>query len=218
MCNAAKIAAILVAGIGLLHTCESPAHAALSALPKSHVVALPDGQHMIVFLSPVPIAEDEGRTAQLPDGRTVDLREHFPASGCYEIGSHQPIWTAPWDSSDVWRVSADGRYLVCWNIFGDGAYARGGQLDWGIKFYDRGTEIKSYDVAELLDYPALMPFTTGDWHDLWYDDEGDNAVLEGKLFDFRTSTHDRYRFDITTGEIIEEHHMGRYVFPLMIAG
>jgi hypothetical protein len=51
---------------------------------------MPDGWHMLVFLAPIPVNPadvDTGRMATLPDGSHVDLREAFPASGYYQVGS-----------------------------------------------------------------------------------------------------------------------------------
>jgi hypothetical protein len=188
--------------------------AGLSGPPKSRIEPLPDGKHMLVFLAPLPAAEDEGRMAVLPDGKIVDLRETFPASGCYPIGSTKPLWTAPWESIDRWTVSDDCRYLVRWNEFGDGSYGRidGGTLSWGLKFYDRGKEIKTYDVAELVDYPSLMPFTSSDYHFDWIGyDYDDSLIIKNGLFLLQTSTHERYAFDVTTGEIIEQFRLWRLV-------
>ncbi|MCO6458759.1 MAG: hypothetical protein J5I93_25915 [Pirellulaceae bacterium] len=106
-------------------------------------------------------------------------------------------------------LSADGRYAVRINRFGDCAYASGGTLSWGLKFYERGVEIKSHDVADLIDYPSLMEFTSSDWHFLWYHDFPE--VLAGRYFDLSTSTRDTYRFDVTTGEIVEEQRFWRNV-------
>ena len=185
----------------------SPTFADLPALPKSHVQLMPDGRHMLVFLSPVAVEEDEGRIAKLPDGREVDLRAMFPASGYYETGSSTPIWTVPWDDKDGWAVSDDGRFLVRFNYYGAGNYGwNGRELSWGLKFYDRGKEIKTYSVAELVDYPTLMEF---DSHYQWIGDADDNLTIkEGQLF-LHTSTHESYRFDVATGRMLTQHRMWR---------
>jgi hypothetical protein len=185
------------------------AYAGLSRPPESHLCPMPDGSHMLVFLSPISPELDAGKWAKLPDGREVNLRKTFPASGYYEIGSAAPIWTAPWTGRDGWTVSNDGRFLVRWNIFGDGAYSYGGELSWGLKLYDRGKEIKSYDVAQLVDYPSLMPYTTSDWHRQWIGDGGDNPTIRNNEFLFETSTHETYRFDLTTGEVVGQFRMWR---------
>ncbi|HJQ78993.1 MAG TPA: hypothetical protein VJ828_03515, partial [Lacipirellulaceae bacterium] len=190
------------------------ARGGLSRPPSSSVEPLPDGKHMLVRIAPLPADEDEGRMAVLPDGQIVDLRETFPASGCYPINSTTPLWTAPWEEIDRWTVSDDCRYLVRWNRFGDGSYGRedGGILSWGLKFYDRGKEIKAYSVAELVDYPSLMPYTSADWHFDWLADGfEDSLIIKDGLFLLRTSTHERYSFDVKTGEIVEQFRIWRRV-------
>jgi hypothetical protein len=198
--------------VGLLLSDGKWAEAGLSGPPQSRVETTPDGLHILVYLSPAPLKEDYGRIAVIPDvpeDRTVDLRETFPASGCYSIGSTTPLWTAPWDGKEGWVVSDDGRYLVQWNIFGDGGFAHGGSLSWALKFYDGGRESKHYDVSDLLDFPSLMFYTTWDWHYLWYADRQDNLEIHDGQFFVDTSTHERYRFDVATGEILEERHFWR---------
>lgn len=108
-------------------------------------------------------------------------------------------------------MSQDCRYLVVLNEFGDGRYQCGGDLDWGLKFYDFGKEIRSYNVAALVDFPALMPETSADWHIRWFGEEEDSCKIEGSHFFFETSTHEYYRFDLATGEILEQRRPWRGV-------
>lgn len=186
----------------------STSYAGLSRAPSSHIEPTADGRHILVYLAPLrPI--EEGNVTEEEHNRTSRLNTKYPASGCYEIGSTTPLWTAPWDDRDGWSVSDDCRYLVRWNVFGDGGYRRGGERTWGLKFYDYGKEIKSHDVAELMDFPSLMPFTSSDWHYDWIGDIHDNCNIQGGQFLFHTSTHERYRFDLATGEIVEQFRMWR---------
>jgi hypothetical protein len=78
-------------------------------------------------------------------------------------------------------------------------------LSWGLKFYDRGKELKSYDVADLLDFPSLMAFTSANWHYRW----DENGTIRDGQFIFQTSTHDYYRFDLATGAIVREFRLWR---------
>jgi hypothetical protein len=179
---------------------------------------MPDGRHMLVFLSPAPLDEDQERFAKVPpDYRVMNLREDFPSSGYYDLDSTKPIWTAPWTGKDGWTVSDDGRYLVRWNFFGDGEYDTGGKLSWGLKFYDRGKEVKAYDVAELLEYPALMEYTTWDWHYLWTGNSADNLEIRDGQFILQTSTHDYYHFDVATGAITSEFRLWPTVAKAVLA-
>lgn len=186
------------------------AHAGLSRPPSSHVEFTADGLHVLIFLAPIQSAADQSVTQEERD-RTLKLNSMYPASGCYWIGSTTPLWTAPWDDRDHWIVSDDNRYLIRLNIFGDGDFnsrtVGKRELSWGLKFYDRGEEIKSYDVAELLDFPSLMAFTSWDWHYQWFGDA--TPTIQDGQFVFQTSTHDYYRFDPATGAIVHEFRMWR---------
>jgi len=204
-------AVLLVLAVGSIAATATPIRAGLSGPPPSYVIPASDGKHLLVMLSPVPLAEDTGNDCVLPDGEKVKLRERFPSSGLYEIGSTTPVWAVAWYELEYGpvRISADGRYVVRVNHFGGGGYGEGVKLRWGIKFYDTGREIKSYDVDELVDYPSLMPLVTCDWHRLWIDQDAFPAEIRDGSFVLNTSTHDRYRFDVTTGEIIEEFRLWR---------
>jgi hypothetical protein len=171
-----------------------------------------DGTRIFVMLSPVPVAKDGGNDCKLPNGQQLKLRDTFPSSGLYEIGSDVPIWSAAWyGEKSLAQISADGRFAVCVNEFGGGGWGEDVKPRWGIKFYDRGAEIKSYDVVDLVDYPSLMEFTSADWHRLWIDQSVYDSRIEDGFFALRTSTRERYRFDISTGAIVEEHRSWRHV-------
>lgn len=188
------------------------ASAGLSGPPESYIIPISDGTHLVVMLAPTRQAADVGDQCSLPDGQRVSLRDTFPSSGLYRIGSTEPLWKAAW-YGEKWltRVSEDGRFAICVNRFGGGYHSEGIKLRWGIKFYDRGAEIKSYDVAELVDYPSLMEFTNMDWHRLWIDDSVYEAQIESGFYTLRTSTHETYRFEVATGQIVEEHRVWRHV-------
>lgn len=194
----------------LLACCDfaPPAHAGLSRPPSSHTEPTADGRHVLVFLVPVELIEKEYVTEE-EYNCTVLLNNMYRASGCYEIGSTTPLWTAPWDSRDRWVVSDDCRYLVRWNVFGDGKFGAGGDMSWGLKFYDRGKEIKCYNASELVDFPSLMPFTSGDWHFAWIGDYDDNLIIRNGMFVSRTSTHEQYVFNVSTGKIVEQFRLWR---------
>jgi hypothetical protein len=190
---------------------SSTLFAGLSGPPASFVVTARDSQHVFVMLSPAPVADDEGNDCTMPSGERVKLRETFSSSGLYALGSTTPIWKVDWyGEQGLVRLSADGRYLVRVNRFGDGGYPRKA-LSWGVKFYDQGVEIASHNVRNLVDHPSLMPLTTGDWHLLWIDDSVYDSEIRGSFFDLATSTHEWYRFDVTTGRIVQEYRLWRHV-------
>jgi hypothetical protein len=107
---------------------STPANAYISGPPPSFVVPTRDGNHLFVMLSCVPLPKDEGNDAVLPDGMKVKLRERFPSSGLYRIGSNVPLWTIDWYGEEGWvLLSEDGRYAVVLNRFGGGGRLGGSE-------------------------------------------------------------------------------------------
>ena len=188
------------------------AQAGLSGPPSSYLVPTRDGKHLLIMLSPVPIEEDAGNLGKLPTGEEVQLRETFPASGLYKIGETVPLWKVDWyGGQHVVRLSHEGRYLVRVNEFGGGYLGERPSSYWGLKFYDAGAEIKSYDVGQLVDHLSFMEFTSSDWHYLWIDDSVYHMEIEGDFYRLKTSCRETYRFNITTGEIVEEYRGWRII-------
>lgn len=197
------VASVAMGCSAIVCSCPVAAIAGNSRTPDSFAKPTGDGQHMLVMLSTGPIAQDSGNECELPSGEKVNLRNTFPANGLYRIGSTTPIWTVPWnDWHSMLHISPDGRYVAYINRFGDGGYypfvsRPGRKLTWAVKFYDQGTEFRSHDVTDLVDYPSLMRFTSSDWHLTWYDDSSLVTSANGELFvDVQTSTRDRFRFDL----------------------
>ncbi len=194
----------------------SSAYGALSGPPPSFIVLARDGKHMLVMLSRVPLADDEGNVCMLPNGEQVKLRDRFSSSGLYQVASTTPIWKVDWyGEKGLVQLSDDGRYLVRVNRFGGGGLGEQPRSYCGLKFYDAGIELASYDVGELVDYLSLMRFTTDfDYHYLWYDDIGE---VHNELFHLKTSCREEYTFDVTTGAIVAESRFWRRVCHWTIA-
>jgi hypothetical protein len=56
-----------------------------------------------------------------------------------------------------------------------------------------------------------MEFTSWDWHYLWIDDSVyDAEVLDGFIV-LETTTRESYRFDVSTGEIVEQFRFWRWI-------
>ncbi|MEZ6071912.1 MAG: hypothetical protein R3C10_17035 [Pirellulales bacterium] len=177
----------------------------------SYSVTSADGMHRLVMIVPEP--PDLKEYPWLVD----TLRDEYPQSGCYAIGSHEPLWTFE-EYRECCCLSDDGRYLVAYNLYGDTELPP--EVDdewyepdvWGVKFYDRGCEIASYDIVDLVDYPMLVQMTTAGWYFVWIDEEQDEAVhIQGHRFFLRTSTHASFVFDITDGEILRESRFWRHL-------
>jgi len=160
---------------------------------------------------------EEGYVSQEAHDQTERLNGIYPASGCYEIGSTTPLWTAPWGFGMEWFVSEDCRYLVVLNIFGDGQQRGGNGPDWGLKFYDYGKEIRTQHVSDLVDFPGLMPLESSDWHMRWFGDSPDSCTIENGEFVFETSTRESYRFELATGAIVHERRVWRSVIRVASA-
>jgi hypothetical protein len=189
-----------------------PADAGLSGPPPSFFVPSRDGKSILVMLSRVPLADDRGNACTLPDGTKINLRDKFPSSGLYAVGSTTPVWTVDWYGENRYVfLSEDGRYVVRINRFGGGKLGEGVSLHWGIKFYDAGKEIKSRDVGGLVDYPSLMVPTTWDWHYMWTYVESCDTEVTGGLYHLTTTCRERYAFDVATGKIVEESRYWRPV-------
>jgi hypothetical protein len=175
--------------------------------PPSFVVPTRDRKSVLVMLSPVPLSKDEGNTCTLPNGKSIKLRDTFCCSGLYDVGSTTPIWTVKWyGEKRCVTISEDGRYLVRINPLWGGLGGCQEDMDWGIKFYDTGTEVKSYDVTELVDYPSLM-----DYDPRWMDWKlCDDEICVGR-YHLGTICRERYTFDVATGGIVEESRYWRRV-------
>ena len=186
--------------------------ASLSGPPPSFTIPTADGEHIFVMLSFVPIAEDQGNDCTLPDGAEVKLRDRYASSGLYPLDSFVPLWTVNWYGEEgMVHLSDDGRYTVRVNRFGGGGYGEGISLKWGVKFYDSGREIATHHVRDLVDYPSLMPYTSKDWHCLWIDYSVYDTEIKRRTFELRTTTHEWYRFDVGTGEILEQRRLWKKV-------
>jgi len=191
--------------------------AGLSGSRVSYFIPSDDGKHILVLLSPVPISEDAIVFSELPNGRSVHLRSTFPTSGLYETDGSTPVWTVDWhDGSCV--LSSDSNYLVRIRDFGDLNHPNDENSGWAIRFYSFGKLIKQYDVDELVDYPSLLPYW---YHSILRDDHMDGDLeIRNRIFTLHTFTHERYLFDITTGEVVEEFRLwkttSRYVLGVLV--
>jgi hypothetical protein len=175
----------------------------------SFIIPTRDGKSIFVMLSALPSSEDEGNVCTLPNGKNVKLRDTFRCSGLYEIGSTTPIWTVTrFEGKGRVIVSEDGRYMVRINQFLGGFAGTRDDLVWGIKFYDAGAEVRSYDVSQLVDYPSLMEYGPR-----WVDWKFSGSEIRDGMYYLSTLCQERYLFDAQTGKIVEEYrHWRRVVY------
>lgn len=176
--------------------------------------------------SPDP-QHDNAPTAILADGRVASIRDTFAKSGVYDSRTLQPLWQVNWYAHD-WDLlwSDDLQHVARIDRTG---YLRNSALH----FYDNGKLIRSYACSDLLtglSGRAFLPYSTGDWHDRWYEDfnleAGRFAVslttarrrinLFGWRFDL--GLQESYSFDIETGAIYERSSSGGWVIWAYGAG
>ncbi len=207
-----KILSVVLASV-ILWLLPASAIGRLSGPFQSYIIPTRDGKHVFVMQSTALLAEDYGNDCTLPGGKKVSLREDFPASGLYKLGSFTPIWTLDWrDLEREVKLSQNGRYLVRLNSHGGGASLGTRRCEWGVKFYDNGREIASHHVGDLVDYQILMPWGSNFGDSRWLDDRGFKSEIKDELFDLSTTTHERYLFDVTTGRIVRESRLWKKLF------
>src|SRR5690606_1912427 len=127
-------------------------------------------------------------------------------SGLYRVGSDMPLWTISWHDGFCF-LSPDANHLVRVRDFGDFDHPNDEESGWALKFYAKGRLIRQWSVEEIIDFPSLIPA----WYhsilpDVYSDDE---PRMEDGIFTLPTFTHERYRFETSTGKIVEEFRLWR---------
>ena len=217
---------LLLVSFGVGHTNSGFATICSLGAPTSYVIPTADGQHILVMLAPVPIASDDDK-CELPSRETVILRDNFPVSGLYRIGSTVPIWAIDWYEREwLLKVSENGRFIVRINEFG---VANPTQAGCGLLFYDAGIPIKTYRVSELVDYPSFIEPPPAGWPYRWVERgnerESDNAFfdfstsarIDNGLLYLRTAAREEFTFELATGGILMEFRYWRTLFRACLA-
>ncbi len=170
------------------------------AVPHSYAHASSDNRYIFVMLSPKAESDGTGQPTEVRN-EALRLRKTYKESGLYRNdGSLEPLWTVNWYSSDV-LVSSDGSHLIRMGPWASST------TDEALTFFDKGKEIRSYAINELVDFSWLLPHTVS--HFTWKD----NATLDDsrRTLILTTLTHETYVFDITTGKIVSTRRLGRRV-------
>jgi hypothetical protein len=161
--------------------------------PYDYVKDVPGGKYVLVMLARQDVnpfdpgaPDDAGVVSQ--DG---NIRSKWPQSGLYRAGSKAPLWTIPWYAFTVYPAS-DGKHLVRMGPWASSA----DQL--AIAFYAKGEPIRTYLVRDLVRDTTRLRHTVS--HFFWmaehhYDDKA-------RIFHLKTVDGIKYRFSVTTGEII----------------
>jgi hypothetical protein len=138
--------------------------------PPSYAILSADNQFLLVMRSPVKIEYDEGHIFKLPSGQQIDLREKFKTNGVYRLDNFECVLPLDWfaDGSELF-VSRDFNILVRLNQIAVETKNKTNWC-WCLKFYNKGKEVKQYQVKDLVEMPHLffLPFTSDGWHTVWY--------------------------------------------------
>jgi hypothetical protein len=154
---------------------------------------------------PVPVAD---YIVEVGDGRYVfvmlvgesdvvsEIRAKYEKSGLYEADeTENALWTVDWYASEV-DITPDGKHLVRW-----GPWPSVEDYDeLALEFHENGVLLRSYRVSDLVAVPQKLPRTVS--HLSWKAESEFNAE-ERELY-LRTENDEEYRFDVTTGDVIEE--------------
>ena len=139
---------------------------------------------------------------ELSSGEMLDPFEDFPSCGVYAVESKRLIYPLNWYCLDR-ELLTDSTldYLCRINRFGG---------TWAVKFYSKGTQIRTYTRDELLtgfSSDGFLPFTTWDYFNRWHD----NAELQGNTVLLSTSNRqlagfplgysELHQFSLVTGDL-----------------
>ena len=115
------------------------------------------------------------------------------------------------DSKELWRVegwyafqiflSNDAEYLVRMGDWASGKEPS--KKDLAVAFYHKGALLKEYSTADLIKRKRSVQRTVS--HYFWGSEDRDFPKMEYKnKFLIKTIENRLYKFDISTGEIVEE--------------
>jgi hypothetical protein len=161
--------------------------------PYPHSEPTWDGAYVFVM---VPEERDGSPKSWTdPKGTTVaGVRPTYTESGLYRNdGSTTPLWTVDWYAHGFTPLP-DGVHLVR-----RGPWARDPSSE-AVAFFANGVLLKSYRVSDLVAKPSRMTHSVS--HFMWRRSGG--LRPETKEYEILTLHDEYYRFDVTTGEIIEE--------------
>lgn len=154
------------------------------APPQSWQKQTADGLH--TFVMAVPEGYGWQQDEESSDGP--------PESGLYRDDDMKtPLWTVDWYAFSA-ELSHDGRYLV---RPGPWASHTGGEA---FSFFDKGKLLRTYRICELVADMSKLRHTTS--HFGWLR-RGASFDEEKSIYTVATLDDRTYRFDATTGTLIE---------------
>lgn len=174
------------------------AFAGLSAPTHTWTLASPDGKHLLVIISELPIDEDAGSGGPgKPDPEFVrNIRARYSQSGLYlNDGSTEPLWVMRerWSQRNEFHIAPDGQHLV----------VAGGEYcfftDFFARFYRNGQEIRFCRTSELI------PFWRQGVANLCRRPiylRASHFNEDALTYEVTTTEGERFVFDVTTGQLI----------------
>lgn len=159
------------------------AHADEPVLEEDYIVEVGDGRYVFVML----VGESDV---------VSEIRAKYKKSGLYEANeTENALWTVDWYASEV-DITPDGKHLVRWGPWP----SIEGYDELALEFHENGGLLRSYRVSDLVAAPQKLPRTVS--HLAWRAESNFDAG-KGELY-LRTEHDEEYRFDVTTGDVIEE--------------
>ena len=163
------------------------------ATPRAHITASRDGRFSFRMIPGHPKLWDESTAYGVAEEITRD-------------GTARELWrTKGWYAQNV-HLSDDGNYLVRMGPWNDGPGPRPDHL--AVAFYAKGELLKKYFTADLIkDHSRVLRSVS---HYEWLAEAGSDTAYEAirpkldwdERFTLTTIENIRYKFDITTGEIL----------------
>jgi hypothetical protein len=169
------------------------------APPTDYVQVSGNEQYIFVMLS--------GTNSPL---NKPEIRKKYQKSGLYRNNdSTTPLWTVDWYSFGV-EVSSDGEHLIR-----SGPWpSNNNYSELAVAFYEKGQEIASYRVDQLVFLPFFLPQSVSHyrWCRQWQFD--DNL---GRL-NIETHHGEKYIFDVKSGKVINGFitPLPRYLLPVLV--
>ena len=153
---------------------------------------------MLVMCSPVKTNYDSGCIFALPSDQQLNLREKFKTNGIYRLDTFECVQPLNWfaDRGELF-TSEDFGILVRLNRFAVETQSKT-NWSWCLKFYDKGKEIKHYQVKDLVAMPhfLFLPYTSSGWHTVWHETAA--FTSDSGLYAVTGSYHSQFQFVLVT--------------------
>jgi hypothetical protein len=189
------------------------AFAGLRGPTHTWTLASPDGKHLLVIISELPIDEDagDGGRGKSDPEYIRSIRAKYPQSGLYlNDGSTEPLWIMRegWGRGSEFHIAPDGQHFV----------VAGGEdcfyTDFFAMFYRNGQKVKFCRTSELV------PFWRQGIANLCRRPiEVRTSYFDGNALTYEVTTTEgeQFVFDITTGQLIRHtSHLQHFLAVLLL--